>query len=98
MRITLKINFSRLLRDYFFKGERGTYGNFVCFENKDGPDQYGNTHFVCQDLGKEARERGEKGPIVGNLKVWDAPNSTRTPDVSRNAPQNQTVDDDDVPF
>jgi len=72
MRITFKINLTRLLKAYFFKGDRGTYGDFVCFENKNGPDQYGNTHFVCQDLGKEARKRGEKGPIVGNLKIWDA--------------------------
>jgi hypothetical protein len=37
-------------------------------ENRDGVDQYGNNGFVVQDIGKERRQAGEKGPIIGNWK------------------------------
>jgi hypothetical protein len=35
---------------------------------RDEKDQYGNDGFVVQDIGKERRMAGEKGPILGNWK------------------------------
>jgi hypothetical protein len=66
--ITCKINASRIDKNHMFKGEKGTYVDLVLFENKGGPDQYGNDGFVTQGISKEARDRGEKGPISGNWK------------------------------
>jgi hypothetical protein len=53
---------------------------------RDGPDQYGNDGFVVQDISKEQKENGMKGPILGNakLKTFDAPAVSQ--------------DDDDIPF
>ncbi|MGV1047684.1 MAG: hypothetical protein ACOYD4_04045 [Solirubrobacterales bacterium] len=69
MIITAKINFTRILKEKLFAGRNGEYLDLVLFENKKGLDQYGNHGFVVQDVGKEARERGEKGPILGNFKI-----------------------------
>jgi hypothetical protein len=37
-------------------------------DNRDGTDQYGYDGFIVQDVGKERREAGIKGPIIGNWK------------------------------
>lgn len=66
--ITISINVQKILKDYIYEGKNGKYLNLVLFENKNGPDQYGNTHMVKQDLGKEAREKGVNAPILGNAR------------------------------
>lgn len=70
--IKLKINYSRIVLDHLYEGKNGQYLVLVAWPNKNGPDQYGNTHMVCQELSREAREAreaGEKGPILGNLRL-----------------------------
>jgi hypothetical protein len=66
--ITIKLNCSRIDKTALFEGKNGKYLDLVLFENKGGRDQYGNDGFVTQDIGKERREAGEKGPILGNYK------------------------------
>jgi len=39
-------------------------------ENKDGENQYGNTHFIVEPTTKDERESGVKLPILGNGKEW----------------------------
>ncbi len=91
---TGKINVTRILKEHLFPGKNGKYLDIVIWENKKGPDQYGNTHTVCQDIGKEARERGEKGPIIGNVKMEATPFQAPQP-----APDiNPADDNDEVPF
>lgn len=69
--ITIKINVTKVLKQHLYQGKNGKYLDLAAFPNKDGPDQYGNMHFVCQEVSKEARQRGEKGPIIGNLRMPD---------------------------
>ena len=64
----LKLDVTKLNKDLFFKGAKGTYADLTLMDNKDGTDQYGNDGFIVQDVGKERREAGEKGPIIGNWK------------------------------
>lgn len=98
---TVKINVTRILKEHLFEGKAGKYLDLVLMENKDGPDQYGNDGFVIQGVSKEARERGEKGPIIGNWKTVDrkkqapAPRQQPLPTAPAGAP---TPEDDDVPF
>jgi hypothetical protein len=66
--ITAKINCSKIDKSALFEGKNGKYCDFVLFENRDGTDQYGNDGFVTQDIGKERRLAGERGPIIGNWK------------------------------
>jgi hypothetical protein len=66
--IALHINCKRLDKAHFISGENGAlYADLLLFENKT-PDKYGNAGFVVQGVGKDVRERGERGPIVGNWK------------------------------
>ena len=67
--IRVKIDVTKIDKTKLFKGAKGTYLYLTLIENRNGPDQYGNDFMVVQDLGKEARERGEKGPILGNGKM-----------------------------
>lgn len=66
--ITININCSRIDKRYMFEGKNGKYVDLVLFENKKGKDRNGNDGMVVQGLPKEARDRGEKGEILGNWK------------------------------
>jgi hypothetical protein len=67
-------------------------------EGKNGEDQYGNTHMITLDIGKDRRSAGEKGAILGNCKTLTF-GSTSAPSTQRQAPPAAADDDnDDVPF
>lgn len=66
--ITLKIDVTKIHREALFKGAKGTYLDCSFFLNDDA-DEYGNHGCIRQDLGKESRAAGEKGPILGNAKL-----------------------------
>lgn len=66
--IAIKLDVKKLNKGFFFQGKTALYADLVLKDNKDGPDQYGNDGFVVQNPSKEAREAGERGPIVGNWK------------------------------
>ena len=68
--IRIKIDVSKLDKTAFFKGAKGTYADITLLENKGGPDKFGNDYMVVQDLGKERRLNGERGPILGNGKAY----------------------------
>ena len=66
---TLSIDVMKIDKPALFKGKKGTYLGLVLMDNKDGgKDKYGNDGFVVQDVGKDRRLAGEKGPILGNWK------------------------------
>jgi hypothetical protein len=93
--ITLKINVSKILKEHLFEGKQGKYLDLVVFEN-DEPDEYGNDFKFVQGLSKEARQRGEKGPILGNGKRFNrGGSSTRT---SRPTTRPAQDDSDSPPF
>lgn len=94
-----KINCSKILKEHLFDGKSGKLLDIAIWPNKDGPDKYGNTHYVTQGISKEARERGEKGPIIGNLKWTAETNKNATTGQSEaKAGQSAETHDDDVPF
>lgn len=96
--ISGKINCSKIDKTKLFKGEKGTYLDIALIETKD--DQYGNDYMIVQDLGKEARERGEKGAILGNAKIRGAkPAAQQAPAkaTAGAAPKQENLDED-VPF
>jgi hypothetical protein len=67
--IVVNINVTRVDKSALFEGKNGKYMSLVLHENREGKDQYGNDGFVTQDIGKERRLSGERGPILGNYKV-----------------------------
>lgn len=99
--IILKIDVTKLNKEHFFKGAKGTYCDLVVMEN-DEPDQYGNTHVVKQGVSKEARDAGTKGAIVGNGKTYDR-QTKKTPAKSAPRPQRDPAldpadDGSQIPF
>ena len=66
--IVMSINVSRVDKSALYEGKNGKYLSLTLHENKNGTDKFGNHGFVSQDLGKERRMKGEKGPILGNYK------------------------------
>lgn len=80
------------------------YLNLEAVTNKNGADDYGNTHFVCEPSTKEERESGaERLPIIGNGKEWSneghQPPARTTRQIPRAQPQEDAgTDGDDIPF
>lgn len=88
----LKIDVTKIDKAHLFKGEKGTYLDCTLMENRDGPDQYGNDGFIVQDTSKEAREAGERGPIIGNFRIL----KRREP--AKPAAPAPGQDQDEIPF
>lgn len=66
--IAIKITRERIDKSRCYQGKSGTYLDALLIENKEGPDKYGNDGFIVQSVSKEERDRGVKGPIIGNWK------------------------------
>ena len=106
--IKAKINVSKILKEYLFEGKSGKMLDLTIWPNRDGAGKYGDTHYIVQDLGKEAREKGIKGDIIGNMTIEAAGNggqSSARPAQQRPAakpaskPESNDWDDDSsVPF
>jgi hypothetical protein len=93
MIIRASINTAKIDKSAMIDGKQGKYIAFTLLENRDGEDQYGNNFMIIQDIGKERRDTGEKGAILGNGKFVKANNPK--PVVQAAA---QDDEDDDIPF
>jgi len=99
---TLKIDVTKIEKKHLFRANSGAvYLDIVMFRN-DG--KFGDDHVVIQSVSKEAREAGEKGPILGNATLdIDGQPPAAGPEPSGQAPlanheDVDTGDGDDVPF
>lgn len=72
LEITSKIDVTKILKEHLYQGKQGKYLDLAYFSNKDGKDKYENDGFIVQGLSKEARENGEKGPIIGNWRYHES--------------------------
>ena len=99
--IKIKIDLKKLDKSLFFSADSGAvYCDLVAIET---PNSTFSDFMLVQDLSKERREAGEKGPIVGNasrIMPRNQPNDQQNPadvSASENAPNGSgTVDD--LPF
>ena len=64
---TASLDVTKIDKSKLYKGKKGTYLNITILWKED-PDEYGNHAMIVQDVGKEAREAGEQGAILGNAK------------------------------
>lgn len=94
--IQLKIDLKKVDKAKLFTSEKtgSIYLDAVLFL-KDEADQYGNNGMIVQSVTKEEREKGVKGAILGNCKVFGA-----QPQQPTAAPQAGTTatPPDDLPF
>ena len=98
--VSVKIDVSKIDKALLYRGAKGTYLDATVFIDIDAPDQYGNHGFLAQDVSKEAKNAGEKGPILGNVKIfWKDSGDTpsRSKPVSKPATKGDDFDDD-IPF
>jgi len=56
-------------KDLLHRGKTGIFINLKFIPMKGGADEYGNDHWVFQDVSKEQREQGIKGPIIGRARL-----------------------------
>ena len=98
--ITLRIDVTKIDKAHLFKGKSGTYLNVVIWPNKDGTDQYENTHYAVQEISREARESGQKGAIIGNAKVpqESAPSKPAQRPSKPKDPDLDADEEDSIPF
>ena len=61
-----KIDVMKIDKAHLYKGETTKWLDFAVWESTN--EKHGNSHFLTQDVSKEAREAGAKGAIIGNLK------------------------------
>lgn len=79
---------------------KGKYLNLTSFVDTDNQDKYGKNGFVTQELTKEERDSGVKGPILGNVKVFwsDGNTQTRQPNKNEFAKPDTSNLENDLPF
>jgi hypothetical protein len=67
--VFLKIDVTKIPKEWLFKGAKGTYADIAVYENEQ-PDEYGNTHAVKMNPPKAVKERDPnvKGVYIGNGK------------------------------
>lgn len=104
--VRLKIDVKKIEKARLFAGQKGTYLDATCFIELGEADQYGQHGMITQDVTKEEREAGTKGPILGNVSVFyrdgvEAPSQDPRQDDPR--PQQQEGGaydnfDDSIPF
>mgnify|MGYP003137812827 FL=1 len=89
--INLSINLDKIDKSKIVAGKKGKYLNLTVGTNRDGEDQYGNTHYIFQSQSKEEREAKADKNYLGNGKefVFD---SMPTPATSEESSS------DDLPF
>lgn len=76
--IHLRVDVTKLNKEWFYKGEKGTYADMVLFFNNE-QDQYESNGMITQSVpariyekekDKPVKERTQ-GAILGNAKVWE---------------------------
>lgn len=88
--LAVKIELSKIDKNLFYVDKHGKKFLDVILIPKEG--KYGDTHMCVQSVSKEAKARGEKGPILGNARPIGAPRTNRP------LPPPQENIDEDVPF
>lgn len=99
--VQLKIDVTKIDKALLFKGTKGSYLDATMFIDIDTADQYGNHGMVTQDVSKESRDAGEKGPILGNVKIFwrdESPSAGKQAAKPASQPVQGDNFDDDIPF
>lgn len=107
--VNLKINVSKIEKERLFRGEKGSYLDATVFIDLDEADQYGNNGMIVQAVSKEEKEQGERGPILGNCRIFwrdeqpsnqapSQPPMQQPPQQNNGVPDTPKDIDDDIPF
>jgi hypothetical protein len=89
--INLSINLDKIDKSKIIAGKKGKYLNLTVGGNREGEDQYGNTHYIFQSQSKEEREAKAEKNYLGNGKEFVFSDSQPAATTGSN-------DEDDLPF
>jgi len=95
-----------------FQAKSGAVYADLCVVERKEVGEYGDTHFIAEDVSKEERQGGVKGAIVGNGKElgrpsdWQQPRGREAQPQRREPVKRETIDDvftgeediDSIPF
>lgn len=97
MKLKYKIDVTKIEKKYLFDGKKGKYLSGLFVSNKDGKSKWGDDGFIVQDAPKEARENGERGPIIGNWRYLEP--ATQPERQTERQPEQAYADlDEEIPF
>ena len=68
--VNISIDVTKIDKARIVEGKKGKYIDVTAFIDLDEQDEYGNNGMVTQNVTKEEREAGVRGPILGNAKVF----------------------------
>lgn len=96
---TARLNLDLIDQDEVFKGRKGNYIDIAILENKEGEDQYGFHGMIVQSISRERRDKGDRGPILGNWKpIQPRDTIAPAPEPRTQAPAPGSTQEDDIPF
>lgn len=96
--VSVKIDVTKIEKARLYQGTKGTYLDMTTFIDLDQKDQYENNGFIAQYVSKEEREAGEKGQILGNVRVFYRDDAGAKPSQGTKPSQAGGDFDDDIPF
>lgn len=87
------INLDMIDKSQIIQGKKGRYLPIRLVNTPDSP--YGHDYFIAQDIPKELREQGLRGPILGNGVAYGAGEGKK----SKKEDRPETIgSNDDLPF
>lgn len=98
--ITAKLDVTMIEKARLFKGKKPNKNNVIpmyldiVLVPRD--DDYGNNFMVVQSVSKEERDKGVKGPILGNAKILGSRRQAEAGESQQPPPPPRQGDD--VPF
>ena len=98
--VSISVDVTKLRKERFYKGKKGTYADLTVFINSD-KDDYGKNGGIMESLSQEERDSGAAKNGLGEAKVfWSAvedfkPKQESVPD---SAPVATNEFEDDIPF
>jgi hypothetical protein len=102
--VSLKVNVLKIEKARLFAGAKGKYLDCTVFIDLDELDQYGQSGMITQDVSKDEKQQGVKGPILGNAKVFWSENGSAPQKQASAVPQGKSAPepyddfDDSIPF
>ena len=95
--VSLKIDVTKIEKARLFAGKKGTYLDCTIFIDIDNKGEYGDNGMITQDVGKEEKESGAQGNILGNGTVfWKDEGQAKQ---QQSQPNDNSFEDDlDIPF
>ena len=97
--LNASINLSMIDKNHIIEGKNGKYLPVRFVNTPDSP--YGNDYMIVQDIPKELRDQGLKGPVLGNGRAFDAQagqQAQKQAPAGNTAQPSATTTADDLPF